>query len=126
MPELSVKIIVTAAIEVCPFFAQAFDEQPHLQLLKEMLTQAFATPKRHPKSKPFLDHVINFSVAEGRIWLRNYQVLRAAVPHTLPHAPYHCSCLVFAARLASYLWAACRLHPVVLLYGHKVPQLSEG
>lgn len=53
---------------------QAFDEQPHLQLLKEMLTHAFATPKRHPKSKPFLDHVINFSVAEGRIWLRNYQV----------------------------------------------------
>lgn len=53
---------------------QAFDEQPHYQLLKEMLTQAFATPKRHPKSKPFLDHTISFSIAEGRIWLRNYQV----------------------------------------------------
>lgn len=54
--------------------AQAFDEQPHLQLLKEMLVQAFATPKRHPRSKPFLDHVLAFSVADGRIWLRNYQV----------------------------------------------------
>ncbi|BDA41073.1 Ribosome biogenesis protein BRX1 homolog [Coccomyxa sp. Obi] len=56
-------------------FHAAFDEQPHYQLLKEMLTQAFATPKRHPKSKPFLDHVLSFSIAEGRIWLRNYQVV---------------------------------------------------
>ena len=39
-----------------------------------MLTQAFATPRRHPRSKPFLDHVLAFSVADGRIWLRNYQV----------------------------------------------------
>ena len=54
--------------------AQAFDEQPHLQLLKEMFVQAFATPRRHPRSKPFLDHVLAFSVADGRIWLRNYQV----------------------------------------------------
>lgn len=34
----------------------------------------FATPKRHHKSKPFFDHVLSFSVADGRIWLRNYQV----------------------------------------------------
>ena len=53
--------------------SQAFDEQPHLQLLKEMLTQAFATPRRHHKSKPFCDHVLAFSVADSRIWLRNYQ-----------------------------------------------------
>ena len=36
--------------------------------------QVFATPKRHHKSKPFFDHVLSFSVADGRIWLRNYQV----------------------------------------------------
>ena len=53
---------------------QAFDEQPHLQLLKEMLMHIFATPKRHSKSKPFHDHVISFSVADNRVWLRNYQV----------------------------------------------------
>ena len=53
---------------------QAFDEQPHLQLLKEMLTHVFATPKRHSKSKPFHDHVISFSMADNRVWLRNYQV----------------------------------------------------
>lgn len=36
----------------------------------------FATPKRHHKSKPFFDHVIAFTIADGRVWLRNYQVLR--------------------------------------------------
>ena len=29
----------------------------------------------HKKSKPFFDHVISFSVADGRIWMRNYQVV---------------------------------------------------
>ncbi len=64
---------------------QAFDEQPHLQLLKELLTQAFATPRRHPRSKPFLDHVLAFSIADSRIWLRNYQArIFASRPCTLP------------------------------------------
>ena len=53
---------------------QVFDEQPHWQLMKEMLTHVFATPKGHQKSKPFTDHVINFAVADERIWIRNYQV----------------------------------------------------
>jgi Brix domain len=53
---------------------QAFDDQPHLQLLKEMLTQIFATPKKHHKVKPFLDHVVSFHVSDSRIWIRNYQV----------------------------------------------------
>lgn len=55
-------------------FDASFDAQPHLQLLKEMLTQTFATPKGHPKAKPFLDHVLSFTVADNRIWMRNYQV----------------------------------------------------
>lgn len=56
-------------------FDSQFDEQPHLQVLKEMFIQIFGTPKRHPKSKPFFDHVLSFSVADGRIWLRNCQVV---------------------------------------------------
>ncbi|KAK9820122.1 hypothetical protein WJX72_006346 [[Myrmecia] bisecta] len=60
-------------------FDVGFDEQPHLQLLKEMFTQVFATPKRHHKSKPFFDHVISFHVADGRVWIRNYQVVVDAV-----------------------------------------------
>lgn len=55
-------------------FDAAFDEQPHLQLMKEMFTHAFATPRRHPKSKPFHDHVISFHFLDNRLWLRNYQV----------------------------------------------------
>ncbi|KAI8465618.1 MAG: Brix domain-containing protein [Monoraphidium minutum] len=56
-------------------FDAAFDEEPHLQLLKEVFTQIFATPRRHHKSKPFFDHVISFSWADGRVWFRNYQVV---------------------------------------------------
>ena len=46
--------------------------EPHLTCC----TQVFATPKRQHKSKPFFDHVISFAVADGRIWMRNYQVGR--------------------------------------------------
>ena len=56
-------------------FDKAFDEMPHLQVLKEMFVQTFAAPRRHPKVKPFFDHVMSFSVADNRIWIRNYQVL---------------------------------------------------
>lgn len=56
-------------------FHKAFDTEPHLQLLKELISQLFSTPKRHHKSKPFFDHVLSFSVADGRIWMRNYQVV---------------------------------------------------
>mmetsp|Transcript_42358 Transcript_42358/g.65003 ORF Transcript_42358/g.65003 Transcript_42358/m.65003 type:complete len:160 (-) Transcript_42358:305-784(-) len=47
-------------------------EMPHLSLAKEMLSQAFNTPKNHPKSKPFIDHVISFKYFNGRIWFRTY------------------------------------------------------
>lgn len=55
-------------------FDASFDEQPHTQLLKEMLTHVFGTPKRHHKSKPFFDHVLSFTLADDKIWFRNYQV----------------------------------------------------
>lgn len=67
---------------MCLAHVQAFDEQPHLQMLKELFTQIFATPKRHHKSKPFFDHVISFSYADNRIWFRNYQV--RAMRHEAP------------------------------------------
>ena len=55
-------------------FDASFDQQPHLQLIKEMLGQIFGTPARHHKSKPFFDHVLSFSIADGCVWMRNYQV----------------------------------------------------
>lgn len=45
--------------------------------MKELLQQMFTTPKGHPKSKPFFDHVISFCWCDNRIWIRNYQVIVA-------------------------------------------------
>jgi len=55
-------------------FDKAFDSEPHLKLLKELFTQIFGTPRYHPKSQPFVDHVLNFSYLDGKIWFRNYQI----------------------------------------------------
>ena len=32
-------------------------------------------PNHHPKSQPFFDHVFTFSVADDRIWFRNFQIV---------------------------------------------------
>ncbi|KAJ2784096.1 Ribosome biogenesis protein brx1 [Coemansia javaensis] len=56
-------------------FDATFDSEPYLQLLKEMLTQTFGVPKGARRSKPFFDHVLTFSVVDGRIWFRNYQIV---------------------------------------------------
>lgn len=56
-------------------FDQHFDSIPHLQLLKELFIQVFNVPYKHPKSQPFIDHVITFSYLDGRIWFRNFEIL---------------------------------------------------
>ncbi|KAM4707449.1 ribosome biogenesis protein BRX1 homolog [Discoglossus pictus] len=56
-------------------FDPAFDRDPHYALLKELFTQIFGTPRYHPKSQPFVDHVFTFSIADNRIWFRNYQII---------------------------------------------------
>eukprot|EP01064_Diplonema_japonicum_P025439 TRINITY_DN36865_c0_g1_i1.p1 TRINITY_DN36865_c0_g1~~TRINITY_DN36865_c0_g1_i1.p1 ORF type:complete len:287 (+),score=81.27 TRINITY_DN36865_c0_g1_i1:42-902(+) len=56
-------------------FDKAFSEQPELQVLRALLTQAFGTPKNHPNSKPFIDHVFSFFYVNGRIAFRNYQIV---------------------------------------------------
>ncbi|CAI9088547.1 OLC1v1022897C1 [Oldenlandia corymbosa var. corymbosa] len=55
-------------------FSANFDKEPHWMLLKEMITQIFATPKDHRKVKPFHDHVFVFSILDDHIWFRNYQI----------------------------------------------------
>lgn len=55
-------------------FDAAFDAQPHLKLVKELFLHVFGVPQGARKSKPFVDHVMGFTVADGRIWVRNYQV----------------------------------------------------
>jgi len=56
-------------------FSKHFDIHPHYQLVKELLVQVFNTPKGHPKSKPFVDHVLMFSIQGGMVWFRHYQIL---------------------------------------------------
>jgi ribosome biogenesis protein BRX1 len=37
--------------------------------------QIFSTPRNHPKSQPFFDHVFTFTIIENRIWFRNFQII---------------------------------------------------
>eukprot|EP00252_Welwitschia_mirabilis_P018412 TRINITY_DN40930_c0_g1_i1.p1 TRINITY_DN40930_c0_g1~~TRINITY_DN40930_c0_g1_i1.p1 ORF type:complete len:312 (-),score=56.95 TRINITY_DN40930_c0_g1_i1:196-1131(-) len=59
-------------------FSSEFDVLPHWQLLKEIITQIFCTPKDHRKVKPFFDHILVFSIVDHHIWFRNYQI---SIPH---------------------------------------------
>jgi len=54
-------------------FASTTD--PHWLIMKELLTGIFGVPNHHPKSQPFFDHVFTFSVVDGKVWFRNYQIL---------------------------------------------------
>ncbi|XP_076139873.1 ribosome biogenesis protein BRX1 homolog [Alosa pseudoharengus] len=56
-------------------FDPQFDSVPHYSLLKELFIQTFSTPQYHPKSQPFVDHVFTFTIADNRIWFRNYQII---------------------------------------------------
>lgn len=55
-------------------FDKAFDKEPHLRLLKELLLHIFGVPKSARKVKPFVDHVMGFTLADGKIWIRCYQI----------------------------------------------------
>lgn len=74
-------------------FDKEFDSNPQHKLLKELFTQIFTTPKFHRKSKPFIDHVFSFSIVEGQIWFRNFQIIenstrkKAAEPELVEVGP---------------------------------------
>lgn len=55
-------------------FDGAFEKEPHLKVIKEIFQHIFGVPQGARKSKPFVDHVMGFSVADGKIWIRNYEV----------------------------------------------------
>ncbi|KAF7543778.1 hypothetical protein G7Z17_g10472 [Cylindrodendrum hubeiense] len=55
-------------------FDAAFEKQPHLRVIKELFLHTFGVPEGARKSKPFIDHVMGFSFADGKIWVRNYQI----------------------------------------------------
>jgi ribosome biogenesis protein BRX1 len=55
-------------------FDAAFEKQAHLRVIKELFTQIFGVPKTSRKVKPFVDHVMGFTVTDGKIWIRVYQI----------------------------------------------------
>jgi ribosome biogenesis protein BRX1 len=55
-------------------FDASFDNEPHLRVLKELFLHIFGVPKSARKAKPFIDHVMGFTLADGKIWIRNYQI----------------------------------------------------
>eukprot|EP01061_Rhynchopus_euleeides_P022853 TRINITY_DN37327_c0_g1_i1.p2 TRINITY_DN37327_c0_g1~~TRINITY_DN37327_c0_g1_i1.p2 ORF type:complete len:289 (+),score=135.07 TRINITY_DN37327_c0_g1_i1:53-919(+) len=61
-------------------FDHAFSVNPELQVLRALLTQTFGTPRHHPNSKPFIDHVFSFFYVKGRIAFRNYQIVEEKTP----------------------------------------------
>mmetsp|Transcript_30393 Transcript_30393/g.51960 ORF Transcript_30393/g.51960 Transcript_30393/m.51960 type:complete len:241 (+) Transcript_30393:1067-1789(+) len=56
-------------------FDGSFDGAPHLRVMRQMLADVFSTPKGHPRSKPFHDHVLSFSLFGGKVVVRHYQVV---------------------------------------------------
>jgi len=63
-------------------FDTNFDEIPRLKMMKELMYQTFGSPRGHPKTKPFIDHVFSFFYLDERIWFRNYQIVYDAHPNT--------------------------------------------
>ncbi|KAI9278123.1 Brix domain-containing protein [Sporodiniella umbellata] len=68
-------------------FDKSFDSAPHWSLLKELLGQVFNVPKGSRRSKPFVDHVLTFSIVDNRVWFRNYQVIEKNKQNTPDYNP---------------------------------------
>ena len=75
MAELKMTGNCLAASRPLLSFCPTFSQDTHWTLIKELLTSIFGIPNQYPKSQPFFDHVFIFSVVDGKIWFRNYQIV---------------------------------------------------
>ncbi|KAL7715580.1 Ribosome biogenesis protein [Entamoeba marina] len=55
-------------------FGKEFDDTPSNKVIKEVLSKIFNVEQNYPKSKPFIDHILQFSFVDNRVWMRNYQI----------------------------------------------------
>jgi len=55
-------------------FDAAFEKDPFLKVIRELFLHIFGVPQGARRSKPFVDHVLGFSVLDGKIWMRNYEI----------------------------------------------------
>ncbi|KAF7294798.1 Ribosome biogenesis protein BRX1 like protein [Mycena indigotica] len=56
-------------------FDKAFDETEWGKLTKEVFTHIFGVPSTARKAKPFIDHILTFSILDSKIWFRNFQII---------------------------------------------------
>lgn len=56
-------------------FDAGFDATPATALMKELLLQTFSVPKSARRVKPFIDRVLSFHWADGKVWVRHYQIV---------------------------------------------------
>ncbi|KAH8117188.1 ribosome biogenesis protein BRX1 [Phellopilus nigrolimitatus] len=56
-------------------FDKSFDETEWGRLTKEVFTQIFGVPSGARRAKPFIDHVLTFSLLDNKVWFRNFQIL---------------------------------------------------
>ena len=75
MAELKMTGNCLAASRPILSFCPTFTKETHWTLMKELLVSIFGIPNQHPKSQPFFDHVFTFSIVDGKIWFRNYQII---------------------------------------------------
>ena len=57
---------------ILSFDSQFSSDEPnlqHLQIIKHIMMDVFGTPRGHPKSKPFVDRVMAFYYADGKVRL---------------------------------------------------------
>lgn len=48
-------------------FDESFDRLDELRVIKELFVDVFGCPRGHPKSKPFVDRVMGFYYADGKV-----------------------------------------------------------
>ena len=70
-------------------FDSSFDSAPYLLVIKELLTHIFGIPEGSRKTKPFVDHVMGFAIADGKIWIRCFQISETAVSKSDKAAEEH-------------------------------------
>lgn len=60
-------------------FDSSFTTTPALLLIKDLLSHIFGVPPHARKIKPFVDHVMGFTFADGKIWIRCFEIREADV-----------------------------------------------
>ncbi|KIK59535.1 hypothetical protein GYMLUDRAFT_169388 [Collybiopsis luxurians FD-317 M1] len=66
-------------------FDKSFDETEWGKLTKELFTHIFGVPPTARKAKPFVDHILTFSILDHKIWFRNFQIIEK--DPTVPNGP---------------------------------------